>query len=166
MQSKWRTSPQKGVELSDFVRFRDGVRAILSLKWTDDNTSLHRFKGQLEEALKNIDTRVVMVLAHTSAQTIAKNIRSKIDEFLTSQNKYVQDFLEFKEFGLSKAAQAARFQARPENIMVDVLLENWGLIRQPYKAIYGSIAALDVVRWHEEHGKRLFAENLRYTIDK
>ena len=41
-----------------------------------------------------------------------------------------------------------------------------GIVREPYGALYGSISALDVVRWHEEHGTRLFAENLRYTIEK
>jgi len=166
VQSKWRNSPKKGVELQDFVRFRDGVRAILALNWSADNSSLAPFKEQLEEALRNIDTRVMMILVHTSAQDIAKNIQSKIDEFVKSQNKYVSDFLEFKSLGLSDVVQAARFQARPENITVDVLLENWGIVREPYKAIYGSVAALDVVRWHDEHGKRLFAENLRYTIEK
>jgi len=166
VQSKWKGAPQKGIELSEFIRFRDGVRSVLSLNWTPDNASLHRFKDQLEEALENIDTSVVMILAHTSEQPIAGNITTKIKEFVVAQNKYVSDFLEFKEFGLTEAAQAARFQARPENIDVDILLENWGVIREPYGAIYGSIAALDVVRWHEEHGKRLFAENLRYTIDK
>jgi hypothetical protein len=166
VQSKWRSSTNKGVELSDFTRFRDGVTAILSLNWTIDNASLHRFRDQLDEALKNIDTQVVMVLAHTSEQPIAQNIRSKIDEFLASQNNIEPDFLQFKEFGLAQATQAARFQARPENISVNVLLEHWGIIREPYEAIYGSIAALDVVRWHEEHSIRLFAENLRYTIEK
>jgi hypothetical protein len=166
VQSKWRGTPQKGVELFDFTRFRDGVRSVLALNWNPENASLHRFKTQLEEALEDIDTSVVMILAHTSEQPIADNIRSKIDEFVAAQNKYVPDFLQFKEFGLTQAAQAARFQARPEKINVDILLGNWGVMRQPYEAIYGSIAALDVVRWYEEHGKRLFAENLRYTIEK
>src|SRR5690606_20982034 len=55
---------------------------------------------------------------------------------------------------------------RPENIDVTALLENFGSFRSPYEAVYGSIAALDVVRWYEQHGTKLFAENLRYTLEK
>ena len=66
----------KGIELVDFTRFRDGVKNVLSLNWTIENQSLHRFSSEIEEQLKNIDTSVFMILAHTSEQSIAKNIAS------------------------------------------------------------------------------------------
>ena len=107
-----------------------------------------------------------MILVHTSEQAIAKNIQTKINKFKAEQNSIIPDFLYFKEFKLSEAAQTARFQARPENINISALLEQWGKIKEPFEALYGSIQALDVVRWYAEHGNRLFAENLRFSIEK
>lgn len=166
VQSKWRSAANKSIDLSDFTKFRDGVRSVLSLEWTHNNANIHKFKNELEGALSNIDTRIVLIFAYTSEQKIADNIQSRIQGFIDKQNSIVADFMELRSFTLKRVAQAAQFQSRPENIGVTALLEHWGLVREPYAALYGAISAVDVVSWFEAHGTRLFAENLRYTIDK
>lgn len=164
-QSKWRKNMSKGVELSDFVRLRDGVRSIIMERWTPENANIHRFKTDIENQLSNIDTEVVVVQAHTSSHPIADNIKPKIQAFLDDENKF-NEFVSFEEFGVSEAAKAARSHTRPENIDVPVMLSNWGLISGPYRAVYGAVAATDVVSWFESYGNRLFAENLRFGIEK
>lgn len=164
-QSKWRKNMDKGVELNDFVRFRDGVKSVIMERWTQDNYNIHRFRSDIEQQLANIDTEVVLIQAHTSGQEIAENISSKIQAFLDEENKY-NEFMSFEEFRVAEAAKAARSHTRPENIDVPVLLANWGLISGPYRAIYGAVAATDVVGWFEKYGNRLFAENLRFGIEK
>jgi hypothetical protein len=164
-QSKWKANMQKGVELKEFTRFRDGIKDVMKLRWTDDNKDLHRFRKDIEEQLSSIDTEVVAIFAHTSENRIAENIYSKIDAFLSEENKY-NEFLSFKEFRVNQAAKVARSYTRPENINFNVMLGNWGQISNPYKAVYGSVAAVDVVDWFEKSGNKLFAENLRYGIEK
>ncbi|WP_315733965.1 hypothetical protein [Bradyrhizobium sp. SZCCHNR1093] len=126
VQSKWR-SGTKGVELSDFTRFRDGVKNVLELRWTADNANLHPFSKKVEGALKDIETTLVMVLAHTSDNNIAKNINNKIAEFLQEQNKIQKDFLEFREIDFSKITHIARSKIRASDIDVSILLRNWGV---------------------------------------
>jgi hypothetical protein len=163
-QSKWRENMSKGVELTDFTRFRDGVRAVIMENWNASNANLHRFRKDVESQLANIDTDVVLVLAHTSDQEIAENIRHKISGFLSEENN--PEFMSFKEFRVPEAAKVARSHTRPENINFPVLLTNWGLFREPFKAVYGSVAASDVVEWFSQSGNKLFAENLRFGIEK
>lgn len=165
-QSKWRVNMKKGVELNDFVRFRDGVKNVIMGVWTKENANIHKYRSEIENQLSNIDTNVVMILAHTSENDIAENIYAKISEFLLQENKYTDDFLTFKEFKVSQAARVARSNTRPENINLPVMLAHWGLLLEPYRAVYGSVAALDVTEWFEQHGNKLFAENLRYGIEK
>ncbi|WP_419828235.1 AIPR family protein [Sphingomonas sp.] len=165
-QSKWRVNMDKGIELNDFVRFRDGVRNVLTLNWTAENANLHRFKSDIEQQLSNIDTDVYMVLAHTSGRPIAENINPKIAQFVQEENEYNPEFVSFNEFRVPEAAKIARSHTRPENINFNVMLANWGLLSGPYRAVYGSVAATDVVGWYEGHGNKLFAENLRYGIEK
>ena len=93
---------RRGVELADFTRFRDGVKSVLELKWTTDNANLHPFIVKIENALKDIETTLVIILAHTSDNSIAKNINTKISEFLSEQNKIQKDFLEFREMDFSR----------------------------------------------------------------
>ncbi len=113
VQSKWRRNLKKGIELSDFTRLRDGVESVLSLNWTSENANLHRFRAELETALKDIDTHVVIIIAHTGEMPIARNIKAKIDAFISQQNKFVPDFVEYKEFTLVQAARTARSYASP-----------------------------------------------------
>ena len=165
IQSKWLNNTQKGVQLNEFTRFRDGTKRLISLAWDERNSGLHAYKDDVERMLKDIDTEIVMVLAHTSEQPLSQDIVRATDEFLGEQNKF-GELISFKEFTLREAREVARSRTRPENINATIMLANWGLIERPYKAAYGAVAALDVVAWHNEHEDRLFAENLRYGIEK
>ncbi len=164
-QSKWRTNMRKGVELGDFTRFRDGIRNVIKGEWTAGNADLHRFRPDLEQQLTNIDTEVITVLAHTSEQEIAENIREKIDQFLREENRY-SEFVSFREFPIKQAARVARSHTRPENIDVTLMLAHWGMVSAPYHAVYGSIAAAELVECYKLNGNKLFAENLRFGIEK
>lgn len=165
VQSKWR-SGSGGVQLNDFTRFRDGVKNILSLNWTDENANLHPWKEKIEASLKDIDTRIVMLLSHTADSEIAQNIRTRINDFLAEQNKYLGDFLTFKEIDLANVAHIARSRTRATNIDLSVLLREWGLLAQPYRAVYGAVSAQDIAKWFDDHGNKLFVENLRFVIEK
>jgi len=165
VQSKWR-SGNKSVELADFTRFRDGVKNVLELKWTNDNSNLHPFSKTVENALKDIETTLVMLLVHTSDNAIAKNINAKIQEFLAEQNKIQKDFLEFREVDFSKVTHIARSKTRASDIDVSVMLRHWGRLSKPYEAAYGAVSGMDLAKWYEENGTKLFAENLRYVIEK
>jgi hypothetical protein len=165
VQSKWRTG-SGGVQLKDFTRFRDGVKEVIALNWTPDNANLHAQKDKIEACLKDIDTRIVMLLVHTSDEKIAPNIKTRIDDFLVEQNKYLADFLTFKELDLATTAQIARSRTRAANIDLSILLREWGLLAKPYRAVYGAVSAQDIAKWFEDHGNKLFVENLRFVIEK
>ncbi|WP_420961542.1 AIPR family protein [Brucella sp. IR073] len=165
-QSKWHSNMAKGVKLTDFTRFRDGVKNILTLKWNKNNRNLHRFRNDIEYQLKNINTELRLIFAHTSENEISENIYEYINLFLAENNTYYSDFLTFSEYGIKDAAQSARSYTRPENINLSVMLGHWGIINGPYKSVYGSVAASDLVSWFREHNNKLFAENLRYGIEK
>jgi len=166
VQSKFKQNPAGGIDLSEVTRFRDGIKSVLNLDWSPMNANLHRFQADIEKALTDIETRVVMLFAHTSAEPLSKHINAQVKKFLLDQNKYNPDFIEFLEFDLSHGATAARYQARPANIDVSALLSHWGKIQSPYEAVYGTIAADDLADWHALHGNKLFAENLRFTIER
>jgi hypothetical protein len=57
-QSKWFSNTRKGIELSDFTRFRDGIERIINAVFDGRNSDLHRFRSEIEAALNDIDTQV------------------------------------------------------------------------------------------------------------
>ena len=165
VQGKWLNNTKKGIDLSEFTRFRDGVKRVIGLQWDAKNANLHGKKSDVERLLRDIDTEVIMIFAHNSEHSLSSDIIRAAEEFIGDINRY-GDILSFKTFDLKAARETARSTTRPENINVAVMLKNWGMINKPYKAVYGAISAEDAVKWYDDHGDRLFAENLRFGIEK
>ena len=164
-QSKWFSNTRKGVQLSDFTRFRDGVARLIDLKFDSQNADLHGHRESVERSLDDINCEIHLVFAHNSEQELSDEIRRYKDTFLEEFNKF-ESVMHFKEVNLQEAGEIARSQSRPENIDVEALMKNWGRRKTPFKAVYGTMSATDIVDWYESNGKRLFAENLRYAIER
>lgn len=165
-QSKWFSNTRKGIELSDFTRFRDGIERIINAVFDGRNSDLHRFRSEIEAALNDIDTQVFLLFSHNSEHQLSDPINGACVDLLNRYNKFDPNFLSFQEVNLKAAAEAARSLSRPENIDVEAFLRNWGRKSAPFEAVYGSISATDLVSWYENSGKALFAENLRYGIER
>ncbi|MFT8519488.1 AIPR family protein [Acetobacter syzygii] len=165
VQSKWLSNTRKGIELSEFTRFRDGVKRIINLVWDAKNSDLHIHRPKIEALLKDIDTEIVLVFCHNSENNLSDDIIRSKDEYLEEMNKY-GELLSFNQFTLKEARETARSRTRPENINITFMLKNWGVIEKPYKSVYGAVAATEVVTWFEKNRDRLFSENLRFGIEK
>jgi hypothetical protein len=165
VQSKWLGNTQKGVQIHEFTRYRDGVKRVINLIWDDKNSDLHERRTKIELLLKDIDTEIVLIFAHNSEHGLSEDIIRAKDEYLAEVNKY-GDLASFFEFTLREARETARSRTRPENISLSLMLKNWGLIERPYKSVYGSIAGSELVTWVQTHRERLFSENLRFGIEK
>lgn len=165
VQSKWFSNSQKGVQLSEFTRFRDGVKRLINLVWDDKNADLHCHRTKIELLLKDIDTEIVLIFCHNSENGLSADIVRAKDEYLSEANKY-GELVSFSEFTLKEARETARSRTRPENISLSLMLKSWGVVEKPFKSIYGAVAGTELVSWVENHKERLFAENLRFGIEK
>ncbi|GBQ93645.1 AIPR family protein [Asaia krungthepensis] len=165
VQSKWLRNTRKGVELSEFTRFRDGVKRVINLVWDEKNRNLHNHREKIEKNLRDIDTEIVIIFCHNSEMTLSDDIIRAKDEYLQEVNRY-GELARFEQFTLREARETARSRTRPENINLTLMLRNWGIIEKPYRSVYGAIAATEVVSWFEKNRDKLFAENLRFGIEK
>jgi hypothetical protein len=164
VQSKFKTSTNKGIDLAEFIKFRDGVSHVLRL---DDNfisKKLKKSASNIRSALDDIDTKIHMCFVHTSEQELSVDIQKRVDEIKSEHNKHGQ-FLEFFNYGISDVISIARSEARPSDIDLQVMMRNFGVIREPYLAYYGEVAASDVADWLQQHKDKLFAENLRFVLE-
>ncbi len=164
-QSKWLTNTQKGVQLHEFTRFRDGAKRLVNLIWDEKNKDLHSHRAKIELLLKDIDTEIVLIFCHNSENGLSDDIVRAKNEYLEEANRY-GELVSFSEFTLKEARETARSRTRPENINLSLMLKNWGLIERPYKSVYGAVAGTELVSWLENNKERLFAENLRFGIEK
>ena len=162
-QSKWHSDGHGSIELGDLLKFLEGVKKILDNDLAGFNARIQSFKTDIESALYNASSRFILVLAHTGQEALSKTVDGKLSEYLESQN-------DTSELMLSRIltqpdihnAIATGVSGTP--ISIDVQLASWGQIREPYFAVYGQVPALDVAKWLDTHGSRLFDKNLRHFL--
>lgn len=164
-QSKFSKNEDNAIRLAGFNRFRDGAKDVLNQRWTCTNSYLHRFKNDIQLALDDINTTVELLYAHTGQGELSNHIEDSLNSLLGEFNED-EELITFSQFRLALAADVARRKARPENINAEIQLKGFGQRKEPYRAVYGSMPAEDAVRLYEEFGHKLFAENLRFAIEK
>jgi hypothetical protein len=164
VQSKWKQNPQKGLELGDFLKMKSGIARLLELDATYFNPKITSAFQVVKEALNDIDTRLKVVLVHTSAQPLSTEIIEEVKALSHELNQYDKAFFTFYECGLSNISNIARAEARSANINLEVLLKNFGYSTGPYRAFYGELAATDAADWYSKYKDALFAENLRFVL--
>lgn len=163
VQSKWVKNGTSGVELGDLLKFLHGVSDIVNGKFAAFGSKLSGREAEILAALDLPSARIVLVLVHTSTQKLSPTSLRPITDLLKELND-ASDIAEFIELGQAEVHRSLSGTADGAPIDLEVLLTEWGHIKEPHKAYYGQLSAADVVAWYSQHGDRLFSKNLRKTI--
>ncbi|MDN3357625.1 AIPR family protein [Actinomadura sp. DC4] len=165
VQSKWDGSGNGGLGLGDARNFIAGFRDLLNLKYDRFTAALRRQQEQITAALDNPDIRFMLIVAITGQTDLAKPVQDAFDDELAEINE-TQPLATLEVLGLNEFHALISEGLDGSRIDLDVTLENWGTIGEPYEAYYGVVAATDVSDWYERHGDRLFSQNIRKALGR
>jgi hypothetical protein len=165
VQSKWDGSGNGGLGLGDARNFIAGFRDLLNLKYDRFTSALQSQQGQITAALDNPDTRYMLVVAITGQTELAKPVQDAFQDELDEINE-TQPLVTLEILGLNELHGLIAEGLDGSRINLDVTLENWGTIGEPYEAYYGIMAASNVSDWYERHGDRLFSQNIRKSLGR
>jgi hypothetical protein len=163
VQSKFVQNGTSGIESAEVLKFVQGVRDLLDGDFKDFGSKMKARQSDVLSALDSASTRIVLVLAHTSIQKLAGPSLKPISDLLEDLNdaSEVARFVELRQADIH-GSLAGTAEGAP--IDLDVMLTEWGQVKEPHKAFYGQVSVNDVASWYEQHGDRLFAKNLRKMI--
>jgi hypothetical protein len=164
VQSKWRGDGNGGISQDEANAFTEGIRRILNFDFDGCNKKIKSKEQDIISALKDMDYQIEMIYCHTGNQDIGDYALRPILDLLKKVNE--DEFTEMLVFKEIKLNDIYEYLAKGQNYdyisINDVLLSNWGVIDEPYKAYYGVIPASALGEWYKEYGNRLFAKNIRY----
>src|SRR5262245_37403431 len=163
-QSKFFKNPDNGIPLADFLKFREGVRKMIELKFTGANAKILAKKADISQALSEFDYTIEMVVVTNSTQPVSKHIVDSANEFIDPQNQYQADFLKFAYLGLPELAKVATRLVRPQSVNFKATIRHFGRMVEPIEVVYGLISGADVTALHAEHGDSIFFENVRFFL--
>ncbi len=163
VQSKWRHDGNGTIDRGEMQKFLKGLRDLLNARWDRFNTRISGRAPELDAALDDSRTRIVLLVTYTGQQQLAPDIVQDLQDEMAQLNDPSPlvsahvlrqgDVYTLITVGLSGAP-----------INVDVTLFDWGQIRDPYVGFYGQVAATDVAAWYAAHQSRLFAPNIRMFL--
>jgi hypothetical protein len=163
VQSKWHQKDQGSIDQAAVLKYVKGVEYLLNGEKDRFNEKAQRLWDKIAEGLDSSETKIEFVLVHSGTQQISPSARQPLDDLCAELNNPTTvagiRILSQKELheSISGTLEGAPINA-------EVMLQNWGQIKEPYQAYYGRINARELAEWYIQHGDRLFAKNLRKLI--
>jgi hypothetical protein len=163
VQSKWDSKGTGSIGLGDTRNFIAGLRDLTDERYDRFNDKFRAHVADLQAALLNPNVNFVMVVATTGTSEFAEQISNAfrdMEQELNDPNPLVR----VESLGLSDFHTAITADVDGGRIDLEVTLENWGVVTEPYEAYYGTVSANSVAQWYAVHGDALFEQNLRKPL--
>ncbi|PIG96436.1 AIPR family protein [Deinococcus sp. UR1] len=162
IQTKFIRSGNGGPSSSDITPFLNGVDIVLNQEYDEVNEKIRSHRDMIFRAIDDINTKIVGIIAYTGNQISGDALRS-IDRAARKINGVSLDspIIEFRTINLPEIYRIAQRGVAENSIDVELVLTDYGQLRDPYQGIYGQIAATDLAKLWDEYETRLLAKNIR-----
>ncbi|WP_150541812.1 AIPR family protein [Clostridium perfringens] len=162
-QSKWNNDGNSSPALGDIDKFINGVRDLISCRFSNFNEKIQSRSEEIENILYNTKKlKISLILVHTSTQT-STHVLNRFDNFLLELND-TSDSFSFINIDQKKLFEYIEGEGICKINIDEIVLKEWGKITEPKKAYYGNIDGSKIAKWFEEHGRDLFSKNIRMIL--
>ncbi len=159
VQSKFKESASGAIEDGDVLKFTKGIRDIIEFNAKQErfNDKIIAKSSEINDALEDYNIKFKCVLAYSSNDTSA-HMKNTMNDLLNEINTD-GEYLSVEYFGLKEQHDALKAEGNPINLDID--LNNWGKINEPYCAYYGQVYAVDIANWYQNYKEKLSSKNIR-----
>lgn len=163
VQSKWQASGRGSIDRGEIQKFLKGFRDLINARWERFSQRVQQKKAQIEEALNDAGTRIVLVVAYTGQDPLSNDVATDLQDVLDEINNPIE-LVSSRVLRQSDLYHAIAAGVKGAPIDLEVQLYEWGQVREPYPAFYGQVAAADVASWFAKYHQRLLAPNIRFFL--
>jgi hypothetical protein len=161
VQSKWVGSGNASFDEAAMHKFVHGVRRILAVDFEGAGAKIKAKEPEIRELLySDRDIRIRLITAHTAKQPLAPHVRRTIDALIDELNDPVE-IAEHDDFDQAGVYELITAESRDPKIKLQAVLNDWGVIEQPFLAYYGRVSVSQIFEWWRDHRNKLFSQNLR-----
>lgn len=163
VQSKWSEAGTGSISLGDMRNTIAGLRDITEERFDRFNAKFGPMVADIEAALGDPQVTFALIIAITGASTLADPVQDALDDAKAEMND-ISEMLTVQIMGLAELHQIVREGGKPAKIDLEVTLEEWGALTEPFDAFYGLVDGSVLAGWYQEHAGRLFDDNLRKAL--
>lgn len=159
VQSKWRQDGSGSIDVGDTLKFIRGAEILLQEEFEKFNKKVKDRKDEIIYAIRK-STSIWLVLAYTGKDPLSKEVEQCLEEYISDINS-CGEMLFPKILDLKSIHKAISQDSVGAPIDIDVLLNHWGQVGDPYQSFYEQVSAGDLADWFEQHKHKLFSSNIR-----
>lgn len=159
VQSKFFSKGSGSISHGDMLKFIKGVNDLTALDFDKFNNKIKSHSNEVEQALDDSKVTIHIINA-TTGQTVSAECQQSINDLLAEVNTPTPIAF-FYDFNLNEVVNGLLANVNGTPIDEDILLSDWGMINEPYKAVYGLMDGVELANLWKTYKKRLFSENIR-----
>lgn len=163
VQAKWSQDGAGSIVVGDAQKYIQGFRDLINARFDRFNDKVRARQQEIDEALNDAKTRIVMVIAYTGTQPLSREVNLIIDDLKAEINDPTETLI-VKSLRQVNIYSAIAHGAEAQPINIEVALHSWGQTREPYQAYYGQVSASEVARWWQSYFPHIFAPNIRVYL--
>ncbi|MBG0816059.1 AIPR family protein [Planomonospora sp. ID82291] len=164
IQSKWSDKGTAGFGVAEALKFVQGLRIIDQQRFGRFNDQFQRHAEQVKAVLKDPRGRITLVTVLVGDGTLSNEV---LDCFHDVQREFNTDYdrkLGYEVWSAQRVWEAVRDDLAEPPISLTAPMDKWIPLADPYEAYQGRVPAAEIAQWYEEHGDRLFSQNIRRSL--
>jgi hypothetical protein len=163
VQAKWKDSGTAGFHTDAARAFIDGLRLLEQRQFDQFTSKLQPFAAKLDSAFADTQLKITLVIAVVGNDPLHADTIAILDR-AAEEHYGLGPMLDHRLMGAGELLQQLKNDLGPEPVGIKVRMPQWIKRDLPFPAYQGSVAASDVANWYEEHGARLFEDNIRQSL--
>lgn len=159
VQSKWIKSGSGSVDLGSILKFKQGVHDFFQADFDKFGPKMQPRRAEIEGILGDSRVTFTLVVAYTGQQSLAAEVQTPLDDLLSALNDPTE-LVSLRVLGQASLWDIVAKEALAESVDLQIMLKEFGTMREPYKAYYGQVDLEDIATWGK-FGPHLYARNIR-----
>lgn len=160
IQAKWSDPGTARFTANAAHQLVNGLLTLDNLQFDRFNARFQTFADRVHDMLGGENTRVHLVAAVMGQDQVSR----EVDAVFLNAAEQFGGALDFRVLTSSDFQAAIQQDLTPAPVITATMTDGWFSRDLPHRSYTGSVSALEVARWFEEHGKALFDRNVRPRV--
>lgn len=159
VQAKWIKSGSGSVDVGSILKFKQGVHDFFQADFEKFGPKMQARRAEIEGILGDSRVTFTLVVAYTGQHGLATEVQTPLDDLLAALNDPTE-LVSLKVLSQASLWDIVAKEALAQTVDLQIMLKEFGTVRDPYKAYYGQVDLKDIATWGK-FGPHLYARNIR-----
>lgn len=159
VQSKWVKNGTSSVDVASVLKFVQGVNHFLEGKLDALGPKMQVRNQDIQDVLADSQATFVLAITYTGKPGLSSDAKRPLEQLLRELNDD-GDLVSLQVLKQKELHDIVEQRALGASVDLTIMLHEFGIVREPYKAYYGQVDVSDIVSWGK-FGDHLYHKNIR-----